>query len=176
MTFSIYEALIPTLIRTLANLSEIIDKTAAQADSEGKDLKALLEARLAPDMHPFTRQVQAASDTAKGSARLAGLAVPSFPDTETTLPELKERIAKTIEFLRSLPKETFDGSEDRTIELKMPGKSFELRGADYLTSFVLPDFYFHVTTAYALLRHNGINLGKVDYLGAWYGIGATGKT
>jgi hypothetical protein len=165
MSFSIYDASIPPLIRSLENLSKIIDKAVAQAKSEDKDPKTLLEARLAPDMHPFTRQVQIASDSAKGAARLAGLEAPSFPDTETTFPELKERIAKTIAYLKSLPKEKFDGAETRKIELKFPNGALEFSGRDYLSSFMLPNFFFHVTTAYGLLRHKGINIGKMDFLG-----------
>ncbi len=165
MSFSIYDASISPMIRNLESLSKIIDKAAAQAKTEDRDPKTLLEARLAPDMHPFTRQIQIASDSAKGAARLAGLEAPSFPDTETTFPELKERVAKTIAYLRSLPKEKFEGAETRKIELKFPNGSMEFSGRDYLTSFMLPNFYFHVTTAYGLLRHKGINIGKMDFLG-----------
>ena len=165
MAFSVYEASVPGMIRTLENLSKIIDKALAQAKAEDKDLKTLLEARLAPDMHPFTRQIQIVSDTARGVARLAGLEVPSMPDVETTFPELKERLAKTITFLKSLPKEKFDGAETRKIEMKIPDRVLEFPGGFYLTGFVLPNFYFHVTTAYGLLRHKGINIGKMDFLG-----------
>jgi hypothetical protein len=154
------------MIRSLESLSKIIDKAVAQAKSEDKDLKTLLEARLASDMHPFTRQIQIASDAEKGGgARLAGVEAPSFADTETTFPELKERIAKTVAYLKSLPKEKFEGAESRKIELKFPNGALEFSGRDYLTNFVLPNFLFHVTTAYALLRHKGINIGKMDFLG-----------
>ena len=165
MAFSIYDASIPPMIRSLENLSKIIDKAVAQAKTEDKDPKTLLEARLAADMHPFTRQVQIASDSARGVARLAGLEVPSMPDVETTFPELKERIAKTIAFLKSLPKEKFDGAETREIEMKIPDRVLKFPGGFYLTGFVLPNFFFHVTTAYGLLRHKGINIGKMDFLG-----------
>jgi uncharacterized protein len=165
MSFSIYDASIPPMIRSLENLTKIIDKAVAQAKSEDKDPKTLLEARLAPDMHPFTRQIQIVSDTARGVARLGGLEVPSMPDTETTFPELKERIAKTVAFLKSLPKEKFEGAETRKIEMKIPDRVLEFPGSFYLTGFVLPNFYFHVTTAYGILRHKGINIGKMDFLG-----------
>ena len=165
MSFSIYDASIPPMIRSLENLSKIIDKAVAQAKTEDKDPKSLLEARLAPDMHPFTRQVQIASDSARGVARLAGVEVPSMPDVETTFPELKERIAKTVAFLKSLPKEKFEGAETREIEMKIPDRVLKFPGGFFLTGFVLPNFFFHVTTAYGLLRHKGINIGKMDFLG-----------
>ena len=165
MAFSIYDASVPPMIRSLENLSKILDKAVAQAKTEDKDLKSLLEARLAPDMHPFTRQIQIVSDTARGVARIAGLEVPSMPDVETTFPELKERIAKTIAFLKSLPKEKFEGAETRKVEMKIPDRVLEFPGGFYLTGFVLPNFYFHVTTAYGILRHKGINIGKLDFLG-----------
>jgi hypothetical protein len=153
------------MIRSLENLSTILDKAVAQAKAEDKDLKTLLEARLAPDMHPFTRQIQIASDAARNVARLAGSEPPSFPDTETTFPELHERIAKTIAFLKSISKEKLEGAETRKIEMKIPNRTLEFPGSLYLTGFVLPNFYFHVTTAYGLLRHKGIQIGKMDFLG-----------
>jgi len=164
-SFSIYDASIPPMIRTLENLSRIVDKAVAQAKTEDLELKSLLEARLAPDMHPFTRQIQMASDGARNVARLAGSEPPSMPDTETTFPELKERIAKTIAFLKSVPKEKVEGAESRTIQMKIPNRTLEFPGSVYLTAFVLPNFYFHVTTAYGLLRHKGIQIGKMDFLG-----------
>jgi hypothetical protein len=165
MTFSIYDASIPPMIRSLENLSKIIDKAVAQAKTEDIALSSLLEARLAPDMHPFTRQIQIASDAAKGAARLAAIETPSFPDTETSFPELKERIAKTVAFLKSIPKEKLAGAEDRKIELKFPNGAMEFSGKDFVTGFMLPNFFFHVTTAYDLLRHKGIQIGKMDFLG-----------
>src|SRR5258706_1453976 len=165
MSFSIYDASIPPMIRSLENLSKILDKAVAQAKSQDTALSSLLEARLAPDMHPLTRQIQIASDAAKNVARLAGTEPPSFPDTETSFPELQERIARTITYLKSIPKEKLAGSETRKIELKLPSRTLEFPGDIYLTSFVLPNFFFHVTTAYALLRHKGIQIGKMDFLG-----------
>jgi len=166
MAFTIYEASIPPMIRMLENLSKILDKAVAQSDAEHKDPATLLDARLAPDMHPFTRQVQIVSDSAKGcAARLAGIEPPSMPDTETTFPELQQRIAATIEFLKSIGPDQLDGAEDRTVSLKFPQGEINFSGRDFLTGFALPNFHFHVTTAYDLLRHKGINIGKMDYLG-----------
>jgi len=166
MAFTIYDASIPPMIRSLQSLSKILDKAVAQAKQKDLNLQTLLDARLAPDMHPFTRQIQMASDSAKGAAaRLAGVEPPSFPDTETTFPELQTRIAKTIDFLKSIAPEKLSGAEDRAIELKTPNRTLNFTGKDYLTGFVLPNFLFHVTTAYALLRHKGIEIGKMDFLG-----------
>ena len=166
MPFSMYEASIPPMIRMLQNLSSILNKAVAQAEADRTNPTALLAARLAPDMYPLTRQIQITSDTAKGcAARLAGLEVPSFPDTETTFPELQARVAKTIEYLQSVKPEQVAGSENRTITLKFPKRTLEFTGCEYLTGFVLPNFYFHLTTAYDILRHKGIQIGKMDYIG-----------
>jgi hypothetical protein len=166
MAFTIYDASIPTMIATLQNLSKIVDKAVTQAKQKDLPLQSLLDARLAPDMHPFTRQIQIASDSAKGAAaRLAGVEPPSFPDTETTFPELQARIAKTIDFLKSVDSSKLAGAEDRNVELKTPNRTFNLTGAQFITGFALPNFFFHVTTAYGLLRHKGIEIGKMDYLG-----------
>jgi hypothetical protein len=166
MTFSIYDASIPPMIHMLGSLSKILDKAVAQAKSEDKDLQSLLDARLAPDMHPLTRQIQIVSDSAKGcAARLAGIEPPSFPDAEQTFPELHARIAKTIEYLKSIKPEQLAGAETRAITLKTPQRTLEFTGRDFVTLFALPNFYFHATTAYALLRHSGITIGKMDYLG-----------
>jgi hypothetical protein len=166
MAFTIYEASIPPMIRSFGNLSKILDKAVAQAKTEDRDLNTLLESRLAPDMHPLTRQIQIASDAAKGcAARLAGVEAPSFPDTETTFADLQARIAKTIDYLKSIKPEQLAGAEDRTVTLKFPQGEMTFTGRDFLTGFALPNFYFHVTTAYGLLRHKGIAIGKMDYLG-----------
>ncbi|HEY1838024.1 MAG TPA: DUF1993 domain-containing protein [Rhizomicrobium sp.] len=166
MAFSIYDASIPPMIRMLQSISKIMDKAQAQAKSEGKDLSSLLEARLAPDMHPFPRQIQIMSDAAKGAAaRLAGIEAPSMPDNETTFAELQQRIAKTVAFLESVKREQLAGAEERKIELKTPNRTLEFNGRDFLTQFALPNFFFHATTAYDLLRHKGIAIGKMDYLG-----------
>lgn len=165
-TPSMYEFLVPTVNRMLANLTALLDKAAAHAEAKKFDPVNLLNARLAPDMHPFTRQVQIACDMAKGgAARLSGNEVPSYADTETSIDELKARIAKTLAFVNSIDAAAFAGSEERQITLKSPTRELQFNGLDYLRGFVLPNFYFHITTAYALLRHNGVEIGKFDYLG-----------
>jgi uncharacterized protein len=165
MTISMYSASVPALERALGALDAILDKAAAYAEERKIDPTVLTSARLAPDMHPLNRQVHLLTDTAKGAcARLAGLPVPSFEDTETTFPELKARIAKTRAFMSGVRPEQIDGSEERDIVLKAGASELRFKGKDYLAFFVLPNFYFHVTTAYAILRHNGVPLGKRDYL------------
>ena len=166
MSFTIYDASIPPMIRSLENLSKIMDKAVAQAKSEDIPLASLIEAKLAPDMRPFPFQIQSASDAAKGcAARLAGVEAPAMPDTETSFPELQQRIAKTIAFLKSVDAAKFAGGEDRTIVLKFPQGEMKFTGRDYVAGFALPNFFFHVTTAYDILRHKGINIGKMDFLG-----------
>lgn len=167
MSLSMYQASIPVLTRMLNNLSNILDKAVAHAEMKNIDQSVFLNARLAPDMFPLVRQVQMISDTAKGcAARLAGIENPPFADTETSFAQLKERIAKTIVFLNSVTAPQIDGSETRKIEIKFPQKTLEFVGQPYLLNFVLPNFYFHMTTVYAILRHNGIDIGKIDYLGS----------
>lgn len=162
MSFSIYEACAPLLLRSLANIPAWLDKALA----EGKDEAALIGARLAPDMLPFSAQIQLTSDTAKNAvARLTGVPAPVMPDTETSFAELKDRCARTIAYIEGVEPAAFAGAEDREVVLKFPnGMGYRFTGADYLTGFVLPNFYFHVTTAYALLRANGVTIGKPDYL------------
>jgi hypothetical protein len=165
MTISMYQASVPAFQRGLRALDAILDKAAAYAGERKIDPAVLTSARLAPDMHPLSRQVHLLSDTAKGAcARLAGLPVPSFADTETTFPELKARIAKTLDFIATVKPEQVDGSEGRDISLKAGPRELAFKGQDYLVTFALPNFYFHVTAAYAILRHNGVPLGKLDYL------------
>lgn len=162
MTFSIHQASAPVFTRALTNLSAMIDKALAAGIAE----TTLLEARLAPDMHPFPRQIQMASDSAKGAiARLAGVEPPSMPDTETTIAELKARIAATIAYVNSLDAAAFDGAEDREVVLKFPQGEMTFTGCDYLTGFALPNFFFHITIAYALMRAGGAPIGKMDFLG-----------
>ncbi|MGZ5998677.1 MAG: DUF1993 domain-containing protein [Rhizomicrobium sp.] len=166
MSFTIYDASIPPMIRALSNLSKIMDKAVAQAKAQDIPLSTLLEARLAPDMHPFPRQIQIASDAAKGAAaRLANIEAPAMADTETTFPGLQARIAKTIDFLKSVSADKMAGAEDREIVMKFPQGEMKFSGRDFLTQFALPNFFFHVTTAYGLLRHKGIAIGKMDFLG-----------
>lgn len=165
-TLSMYEFLVPTVNHMLGNLSVLLDKAAAHAEARKFEPANLLSARLAPDMYPLVRQVQIACDAAKGAAaRLSDNKPPSHPDVETTISDLKERIAKTLEFVNSINPAAFSGSEDRSITLKTPTRELQFVGLDYLRDFALPNFYFHVTTAYALLRHNGVEIGKFDYLG-----------
>jgi hypothetical protein len=165
MSLSMYQASVPVFIRTLENLSALLDKAVAHAEAKKFDPAVLLTARLAPDMHPLTRQVQMVSDTAKGLTRLAGNEPPSFPDTEQTIPELQARIAKTIDFLKSLKPEQIDGSEERKVIMKAGGHEIPFTGMNFLFGFSIPNLFFHVTTAYAILRHNGVDVGKRDYLG-----------
>lgn len=166
MSLSMYQASIPVLIRGLNNLSAILGKAAAHAEAKNISPEVFINARLAPDMFPLVRQVQSVSDGAKGcAARLAGVEVPSYADTETSFPELQERIAKTVTFLKSISPEQIDGSEERPVTLKVRGKEIHFTGQTYLLGFVLPNFYFHLTTAYGILRHNGVEIGKMDYLG-----------
>ncbi len=165
MSVSLYDISIPTYRRGLQNLASFLDKAEAHAKANGVELSTYTEARLTPDMHPFTRQVQIASDAAKGgAAKLAGVEAPAMPDTETTFPELKARIAKTIAFLDTISKERVDARHDATIELPLPGRTMTFTAPDFLMQFSLANFLFHVTTAYALLRAQGVPLGKMDFL------------
>lgn len=161
MTFSIYEASAPVFIASLANMRGWLDKAAAE-----KDEAALLEAQLAPDMRPLPAQFQMASDSAKNAiARLAGVDAPSMPDTEASFAELKDRCDRTIAFIRSVDREALAGGEEREVLLRFPnGMGYRWIGRDYLTGFALPNFFFHVTTAYAILRAAGVGLGKPDFL------------
>ncbi len=166
MTISMYKASVPVFTHALGNLSAILDKGAAYAEARKIDPSVLINSRLYPDMFAFVRQVQIASDVTKGgAARLAGQEPPSYADTETTIPELKARLEKTIAFLKTFKPEQIDGSEDRAIQLKVGGQTLTFKGLPYLQHYVLPTLYFHVTTAYDILRHNGVEVGKRDYLG-----------
>jgi uncharacterized protein len=163
---SMSSAAIPTFEITLNALSRILDKAEAHATAKKFDVAVLLNSRLAPDMFNFTRQVQVACDAAKNAAaRLSGIEPPKFEDTETTLPQLQERIARTIAFVKSVDTKAIDASGGRTITLPLgPQRKGEMKGADYLNHFALPNFYFHVAAAYMILRHNGVELGKLDFL------------
>jgi hypothetical protein len=167
MSVSVYDVSIPALALGLTNLSAILDKAAAHADAKKTDARQLADARIIFDMHPLKRQVQIACDTAKGAAaRLAGVEIPKHEDTEATLGELKERIAKTLAFVNGIKPDQLAGAEGREIVLSFPKITLKFTGLDYVTKFVLPNFYFHVTMAYAILRQNGIDVGKNDFLGA----------
>ncbi|MDH4564154.1 DUF1993 family protein [Pseudomonas sp. BN411] len=166
MSLSMYEASIPVLTRMLGNLSNLLKKGEANAQVRSIDPKVFIDSRLAPDMYPLARQVQIASDMAKGcAARLAGVEVPSWQDTENTFDELQARIAKTLDFIKGIDAAKLEGSETRTVVLKMRSGEISFSGRDYLLGFAMPNFYFHVTAAYAILRHNGVDVGKMDYLG-----------
>jgi hypothetical protein len=150
----------------LTNLSAILDKAASHADNRKVDPKALPQARLIVDMLPLSAQIQIACDTAKGAtARLAGIEIPKFEDTEATLPELKARVARTLEFIKGVKPEQLEGAETRDIVLTFPQTTLKFTGLNYLTNYALPNFFFHLTMAYALMRKNGVELGKRDFLG-----------
>ncbi len=167
MSLSMYQASVPVLVRALTNLSAILKKAEAHAEARKIDPAVMLGWRLAPDMFNLTRQVQIASDGAKGcAARLAGAEIPSFPDTEATFEELQARIAKTIDFIKGLDKAEIENSADRHIVLKMRSGEIPFNGVSFLTGFALPNFTFHVVTAYAILRSIGVEIGKMDYLGS----------
>ena len=166
MSISMYKASTPVFLRMLGNLDQLLEKAEAYAKERNFDPNLLVTSRLAPDMRPLSSQIQLASDTAKGTAaRLSGGAPPSMPDTEATLADLRTRIARTVDYLNSVPADAVDGSEERDVVLKTPGGDLPFKGLQYLTGFALPNFFFHVTTAYAILRHNGVPLGKLDFLG-----------
>jgi hypothetical protein len=167
MSISMYDFSIPVMTRGLSNMSALLDKAAAHAAAKKFDSVVLAQTRLYPDMYPLARQVQIACDTAKGAAgRLAGIEVPKHEDTETTFAELKARIAKTLDFLKSVNAAQLKDAESRAIEIKFPNGSWKFTGIGYLNDFVLPNFYFHVSMVYALLRKSGVEIGKSDYLGA----------
>jgi hypothetical protein len=167
MTIALYDISIPVFARGLTNLSAILDKAIAHAAAKKIDPVVFAHSRLFPDMLPLSVQVQIACDIVKGgAARLSGVEAPKHEDTETTLADLKARVAKTLAFVNTITAEQLLGSESRDIVLKTQSRTLNFKGLAYLTSFVLPNFYFHISMTYALLRHNGVELGKGDYLGA----------
>jgi hypothetical protein len=166
MPLSMYQALVPPSIRALTALAVILEKGAAHCEAKNIDPAILVTARLFPDMYPLSRQVQIAADIAKaGAARLAGQSPPSYEDTEKTFPELIARVRRTIDFLTTFREEQFAGAEDRMVVWKTRAREMSMRGAQYVQNWVHPNVYFHVTTAYNILRHNGVELAKKDYLG-----------
>ena len=166
MSVSLYDVTIPVFIRSLEAMAEFLDKGRAFVKETGLPEADLLEARLFEDMAPLPAQVQRASDAAKfTAARMAQVEAPAMPDTETSFDELQARIAATIDFLKTVPANSMDGREDAEITLQTPGQSFAFAGTDYVRQFALPNFFFHVTTAYALLRMKGVPVGKLDFLG-----------
>jgi len=166
MSISLYDTAFNTFRSGLRAMDSILAKAEAHAKARGYEPANLLHARIAPDMFDLTRQVQIACDMAKsGAARLAGVEVPSHPDTETTYDELHARIAKVLAFLDTLDRKAIDGAAGRDIVVPLRDRKLEFKGSDYLVGWALPNFYFHVTTTYAILRHNGVELGKKDFLG-----------
>ncbi len=166
MSLTMYQASVPVFSRSLTNLSAIFTKAQAHAEAKKIEQSVFMTARLAPDMLALPRQVQIASDTARRSAaRLAGVEAPPLEDNEVSFADLKGRIAKTIDYMKSVPAAQIDGSEERKIAMKVGGNDITFTGRDYLLGFALPNFFFHVTTAYNILRHNGVEIGKADFLG-----------
>jgi hypothetical protein len=166
MTISMYQASVPPIIRSLSNLRGILLKSAAHAEAKKIDPTVLVNARLYPDMYPLSRQIQIATDMAKGGvSRLAGKEVPKYEDNESTFSELVARLDKTITLLGTFKPEEIDGSEDKDINLPLHNRTLIFKGLPYLLDYVLPNIYFHVATAYAILRHNGVEIGKKDFLG-----------
>lgn len=166
MPLSIYQVSVPVFVKTLRSLRDIVEKGAAYAAARKLEDGVLLNARLYPDMLPFTFQIQVATDMAKGgAARLAGQEPPKYEDDETTFAQLIGRIDRTIAYLESLDRKAFDGAEERTIVRPVRGEPHTFTGLGYLQQVVVPNLYFHTTIAYGLLRHNGVELGKLDFLG-----------
>jgi hypothetical protein len=166
MTISMYQASAPRLINSMRNLSAILDKTQIYIDTKKIDPAALLQFRLFPDMLNLTRQIQIASDTAKGVvARLAGVDIPAYEDKETSVAELQARIAKTIAFIEGFTPAQIDGTEHKAIVTKRGDKETHYTGMQFLLGHAIPNVYFHVSIAFAILRHNGVEIGKRDYLG-----------
>ena len=167
MAISMYQASAPRFANTLKNLSAILGKAQAHCEARKIDPLVLSASRLYPDMFALARQVQIACDSAKGAvARLAGVEIPKHEDTEKTFEELQARIARTLEFIATVKPAQVDGSEEKEVVLKLKGKDVPFNGLQYLLGFAWPNFYFHATTAYNILRHNGVELGKGDFLGA----------
>jgi hypothetical protein len=158
---------VPVFVKTLGNLSAILDKAAAHAEAKKIDPAVLLTSRLYPDMFTLTKQVQVACDFAKGTvARLAGQEPPKYDDNETTIEALKARIAKTVDYVQGFQVSQFAGSEEHDVQMKIRDQTLTFKGLPYLAHMALPNFFFHATTAYDILRHNGVELGKRDFIGA----------
>lgn len=166
MALSMYDLSVPVFTRGLGQLAHLLDMGLAHAEAGHIDTATLVDARLAPDMFTLAGQVQSASDASKlAAARIAGITAPGFPDTETTYEELQARVAKTLDFLGTVERSQIDGSEERTVVVKARGTEMHFTAQRYLLQFALPNFFFHLTTAYGVLRHSGVPVGKLDYLG-----------
>lgn len=166
MPLSMHRASVPVFVRALEVLATLLEKGEAHAKAQGLDPDDLVAARLVDDMLPLSGQVQRASDASKGAvARLTGVEAPAMPDEEASFADLQKRVADTLAYIQSVDPQAFEGGEDRTVELKTPGGALTFTGEDYLLGFALPNFFFHVVTAYDILRHKGVQIGKLDYLG-----------
>ena len=166
MSLSMHRASVPVFVRALKVLATLLEKGEAHAKAQGLDPDTLVAARLTDDMLPLSGQVQRASDASKGAvSRLTGVEAPAMPDEEVSFADLQKRVADTLAYIQSVDLKAFEGSEDRTVELKLPGGTLTFTGEDYLFGFALPNFFFHVVTAYDVLRHKGVQVGKLDYLG-----------
>ncbi|MDA8978063.1 DUF1993 domain-containing protein [Pseudomonadales bacterium] len=166
MSLSMHQCSIPVFIHSLNNLTALLKKGEAHFAKEGVDASELINARLHPDMHPLSRQVQIACDVAKGAgARISGIEAPKYDDTESTFTELYTRIDNTLNFLSALPAEAINGTESKDITMQAGPYELEFTGSSYLIKWALPNLYFHISTAYNILRHNGVNIGKIDFLG-----------
>jgi hypothetical protein len=166
MSLSMHRASVPVFARALKVLATLLEKGEAHAKAQGLDPDTLVAARLTEDMLPLSGQVQRASDASKGAVfRLTGVEAPAMPDEETTFAQLQKRVADTLAYIESVDPKAFEGSEDRTVELKLPGGALTFTGEDYLLGFAIPNFFFHVVTAYDVLRHKGVSIGKLDYIG-----------
>jgi hypothetical protein len=166
MPLSMHRASVPVFVRALKVLATLLEKGEAHAKAQGLDPDALVATRLTDDMLPLSGQVQRASDASKGAvSRLTGVEAPPMADEETSFAQLQKRVADTLAYIQSVDPSAFEGSEDRTVELKLPGGALTFTGEDYLFGFALPNFFFHVVTAYDILRHKGVQIGKLDYLG-----------
>lgn len=166
MQITLFETTRVSVTRAMGNLAVMLDKAVASAEARNFDPNVLLGCRLAPDMFPLSRQIQIACDFGKGPmARLAGIDNPKFDDVETTFPELKARIARTLEFINSVPESSFAGAEDRDLTIQAGPQTLQFKGLPYLLGFALPNLNFHLSMAYAILRHNGVDIGKRDYIG-----------
>ena len=168
MTISMYQASVPVFNQMMRSLVDILKKAVVDAEKRKIDPSVLINSRLFPDMLPLVKQIQIASDTAKGCvSRLAGMDPPVFEDNETSFADLTDRLERTIELLKTIKMEQVDGSEDKTIAITFRGSTSSYQGLPYLLHRSLPNFFFHVTTAYAILRHNGLEIGKADYIGTF---------
>lgn len=168
MALTMYDLSVPVFTRGLGQLAHLLDKGLAHAQAANIDPATLVEARLAPDMFPLARQVQSASDASKlAVARIAGITAPAFADTETTFEELQARIARTLDFFKTVDRSQLDGAEGRPVVVKARGNEMHFTAERYLLQFALPNFFFHLTTAYGVLRHSGVPVGKLDYLGSF---------